>query len=57
MHAPDHAGVLPDHLDPMPMPDTKREAEMLVLCLDSRLYPKLVSEEEPAEEAEAVTYA
>ena len=42
MHRPDHAAVLPDRIDPMPMPDSQREAEILLLLLEMGLYPKIV---------------
>jgi hypothetical protein len=42
MHKPDHASVLPDHLAPIPMPDSPREAEMLLILLEAGLYPKIV---------------
>jgi hypothetical protein len=42
MHKPDHASVLPDRIDPIPMPDTPREAEMLLLLLDMGFYPQIV---------------
>jgi hypothetical protein len=45
MHRPDHASVLPDHVAPIPMPDSPREAEMLLLLLDMGLYPKIASAE------------
>jgi hypothetical protein len=45
MHRPDHASVLPDHLAPIPMPDTPREAEMLLILLEAGLYPKIASAE------------
>lgn len=41
MHVPSHAGALPDGTDPMPMPDTKRDAELLLLLLDAGLYPRI----------------
>lgn len=41
MHVPDHASVLPDPIDPFPMPDTRREAEMLTLLVDAGVYPHL----------------
>ena len=41
MHRPDHAAVLPDHIAPIPMPDSPREAELLVLLMDMGLYPRL----------------
>lgn len=44
MHSPRHASVLPDAIDPIPMPDTPREAALLVLLLDMGLYPKLSSD-------------
>ena len=45
MHVPDHESVLPEHVDPIPMPDSSREAELLVLLLDVGVYPKLVPSE------------
>jgi len=42
MHRPDHASVLPDHIAPMPAPDSPREAEMLLILLEAGLYPKIV---------------
>jgi len=52
MHSPRHAPELPDSIDPMPMPDTPCEAELLVLLLDMGLYPKCFSDdsESPKEE-------
>ncbi|MCS3660057.1 hypothetical protein [Salinibacter ruber] len=41
MHPPRHAPVLPDPIDPIPIPDTPREAELLAILLDMGLYPKL----------------
>ena len=55
MHAPGHSSVLPDHLNPMPMPDTKREAELLVFFLDSGVYPKIVIKEGLAEDLKVST--
>lgn len=40
MHVPNHADELPDHVDPIPVPETKREAEMLLILLEAGLYPK-----------------
>lgn len=40
MHVPDHANLLPEHVDPIPMPDTEREAEMLLLLLEAGFCPK-----------------
>ncbi len=45
MHRPKRASVLPGHVSPIPMPDTPREAELLVLLLEAGLYPKI----DPAE--------
>jgi hypothetical protein len=42
MHSPDHASVLPGHVDPIPMPDSLLEAELLLLLLEVGLYPKIV---------------
>jgi hypothetical protein len=41
MHKPKHASVLPGHIAPIPMPDSPREAELLVLLLEAGLYPKI----------------
>ena len=46
MHAPSHSGPsfasgLPAGVDPIPMPDTRREAEMLLILLDAGLYPRI----------------
>jgi hypothetical protein len=40
MHVPSCADELPGHVDPMPMPDTRREAEMLLILLEAGFYPK-----------------
>jgi hypothetical protein len=40
MHVPSCADELPYHVDPMPMPDTRREAEMLLILLEAGFYPK-----------------
>lgn len=45
MHRPVHAEALPPQIDPMPMPDSEREAELLALLLEIGLYPKLVPQE------------
>ena len=42
MHCPNHADVLPDHIAPMPAPDSPGEAKLLVLLLDLGLRPKIV---------------
>lgn len=39
MHVPDHASVLPDHVDPIPVPDTEEEAWLLWLLLELGFYP------------------
>lgn len=44
MHPPRHAPDLPDPIDPIPIPDTPREAELLAILLDMGLYPKLPSD-------------
>jgi hypothetical protein len=41
MHVPSHSGTLPAGVDPIPVPDLRREAEMLVLLLDAGLYPRI----------------
>jgi hypothetical protein len=41
MRRPNHASVLPDHVDPMPAPESPREAEMLLILLEAGLYPKI----------------
>ena len=40
MHAPGDSTALPAGVDPIPVPDSRREAEMLVFLLDAGLYPK-----------------
>lgn len=40
MHAPDHADILPEHVDPIPMPDTEEEAWLLRVLLELGFYPK-----------------
>jgi len=51
MHRPKRASVLPGHVSPIPMPDSPREAELLVLLLEVGLYPKagLYPKIDPAE--------
>jgi hypothetical protein len=44
MHAPSLSGTLPAGVDPIPVPDTEREAELLVLLLEAGLYPKCKDE-------------
>ena len=41
MHAPSHSAALPAGVDPIPVPDTEREAEMLLILLDAGLYPRI----------------
>jgi hypothetical protein len=42
MHIADaHREMLPDDVPPMPMPDSKAEADFLLQCLDAGLYPTL----------------
>lgn len=53
MHVPSHAGTLPDGAHPIPMPDTKREAEMLLILLDAGLYPQIRPGEPPKGEADS----
>ena len=45
MHRPEHASVLPGHIAPIPIPDSPREAELLVLLLEAGLYPKIAPAE------------
>ena len=45
MHAPSHCAALPAGVDPIPVPDTEREAEMLLILLDAGLYPQYASED------------
>lgn len=40
MRVPDHADELPDHVDPIPVPKTKKGAEMLLMIFEVGLYPK-----------------
>lgn len=41
MHVPSCADELPDHLDPIPTPDTEEEAWLLRLLLELGFYPKM----------------
>ena len=41
MHAPSHSAALPAGVDPIPVPDTEREAEMLLILLDAGLCPRI----------------
>ena len=41
MHAPSHSADLPAGVDPIPVPDTEREAEMLLILLDAGLCPRI----------------
>jgi len=50
MHVPSHAGTLPAGAAPIPMPDTEREAEMLLILLDAGLYPRIRPEQSPEDE-------
>ena len=45
MQRPDHATVLPEHIDPIPMPESPCEVELLLLLLKAGLYPKIVPAE------------
>jgi hypothetical protein len=49
MHVPSGTDELPDHVDPMPMPDTRREAEMLLILLEADFYPKCTEEDKSAQ--------
>jgi len=46
MHIPSHEDMLPDHVPPMLMPDTRAEARLLLLCLDIGLMPTYEKKEE-----------
>lgn len=35
----EHHELLPDGIDPMPMPDTREEAQLLLLVLKLEVYP------------------
>lgn len=39
MHVPDHTSILPDHIDPIPIPDTTEEARQLLLLIEMGFYP------------------
>lgn len=54
MHEPDHASVLPDHIAPMPVPDSPCEAEMLLILLEAGLCPKIVPAERKKMDADEV---
>jgi hypothetical protein len=45
MQRPDHATVLPEHIDPISMPESPCEVELLLLLLKAGLYPKIVPAE------------
>ena len=45
MHVPSLSGTLPAGVDPIPVPDSRREAEMLLILLDAGLYPKCFSKQ------------
>jgi hypothetical protein len=40
MHVPAHASSLPEGVAPIPVPDSRREAEVLLMLLSAGLYPK-----------------
>jgi hypothetical protein len=40
MHVPAHASELPEDVAPIPVPDSRREAEVLLALLSAGLYPK-----------------
>ncbi|MCS4169376.1 hypothetical protein GGQ05_000820 [Salinibacter ruber] len=40
MHVPTHASRLPEGVVPIPVPDSRREAEVLLMLLNAGLYPK-----------------
>ncbi len=44
MHVPEHADVLPEHIDPIPMPDSERERVILLLRLGADLSLELTDE-------------
>lgn len=46
MHAPSHADVLPDHVSPELKPDTRSEARLLLLCLETGYVPTYEKENE-----------
>jgi len=41
-----HEDMLPEGVTPMLMPDTQREAELLVLMMDCRLYPSVAHKDD-----------
>lgn len=45
MHTASHEEMLPDHVPPMPMPDTRGEARRLLLCLELGYMPTYEREE------------
>ena len=45
MQRPDHATVLPEHTDPIPMSESPCEVELLLLLLKAGLYPKIAPHE------------
>lgn len=46
MRTASHEDMLPDHVPPMPMPETRREARLLLLCLKINYMPTYEQKEE-----------
>jgi hypothetical protein len=46
MHTAPHEDMLPDHVPPMPMPDNRKEARLLLLCLELGYMPTYEREDE-----------
>ncbi|MCS3698571.1 hypothetical protein GGP73_003296 [Salinibacter ruber] len=44
MHIPAHASRLPEGVAPIPVPDSRGEAEVLLALLSAGLYPKCADE-------------
>ncbi|MCS3655138.1 hypothetical protein GGQ08_003229 [Salinibacter ruber] len=44
MHVPTHASRLPEGVAPIPVPDSRREAEVLLVLLNAGLYPRCADE-------------
>lgn len=44
MHVPTHTSRLPEGVAPIPVPDSRREAEVLLVLLNAGLYPRCADE-------------
>ena len=54
MHVPAHASRLPEDVAPIPVPDSRREAEVLLMLLSAGLYPKCADRQARGDGKESV---